>query len=69
MNVRNGFGKLMLRNGTLLSGTFLDNQPTGHVQISYADGSSYKGAVKQGIIDGIGLMESADGFGYSGNFC
>ena len=46
----------------------MDNQPDGDCQIFYADGSSYSGEVRRGVIDGIGELKQANGFGYAGKF-
>ena len=37
MNVRSGFGQLLLRNGQVLKGNFINNQPMGDCQIFWPD--------------------------------
>lgn len=68
MNVRQGFGQLMLRNGTLFKGNFDKNQPTGQMTIFYGDGSTYVGKVERGVVQGFGELKSSDGFIYLGLF-
>ena len=57
MNVRSGFGQLLMRNGNLFKGNFVNNQPNGDCQIFYADGGSYSGEVTRCVINGIGELK------------
>ena len=68
MNVRSGFGQLLMRNGNLFKGNFVNNQPNGDCQIFYADGGSYSGEVTRCVINGIGELKLPNGFAYAGKF-
>jgi len=68
MNVRSGFGQLLMRNGTVFKGKFINNQPNGDCQIIYADGGTYSGEVTQRVINGIGELKLPNGFAYAGKF-
>lgn len=68
MNVRQGFGQLQLRNGTVFKGNFVNNQPNGECQVFFADGGSYSGEVDRGVMSGFGELKQANGFAYSGIF-
>ena len=68
MNVRQGFGTLELRNGTVFKGHFENNQPMGDCQIFQPDGGHYAGEVTKGIMNGIGELKLPNGFCYAGKF-
>jgi len=68
MNIRHGFGQLLLRNGNVYKGNFVNNQPLGDCQIFLGDGGSYAGEVTNGIMHGIGELKQANGFAYAGKF-
>jgi len=68
MNVRNGFGQLLMRNGTVFKGNFVNNQPNGDCQIIFPDEATYSGEVSRGVMHGIGELKQANGFGYAGKF-
>ena len=68
MNVRSGFGQLLMRNGNVFKGNFVKNWPNGDCQIFYADGGSYSGEVVRSEIHGIGELKLPNGFAYAGKF-
>lgn len=68
MNVRNGFGQLLMRNGTVFKGNFVNNQPNGDCQIIFPDEATYSGEVSRGVMHGIGELKQSNGFGYAGKF-
>ena len=68
MIIRHGFGQLLLRNGQVFKGNFVQNQPDGDCQIFYPDEGSYSGEVSRGVIHGIGELKLPNGFAYAGKF-
>ena len=68
MNIRSGFGQLLMRDGTVFKGQFVSNQPSGDCQVMYPDGGSYSGEVSKGVLHGIGELKLPNGFGYAGKF-
>lgn len=68
MNVRQGFGQLLLRNGTIYKGSFVNNQPSGDCQIIFPDQATYSGEVARGVMHGIGELKLSNGFGFAGKF-
>ena len=68
MNTRQGFGQLLLRNGTVFKGNFTGNQPNGDCQVFFADDGVYSGEVSRGVMNGIGELKLPNGFAYAGKF-
>ena len=59
---------MLLRNGQVYKGKFVNNQPCGDCQIFFPDEGSYSGEVKKGVMDGIGELKLPNGFAYAGKF-
>lgn len=73
LNVRSGYGMLLLRDGVVYKGNFVDNLPAGDCKIIYPEDyylgrQEYSGQVEKGIPNGIGELKMSNGFAYSGNF-
>jgi len=66
-NVRHGMGELGLKNGNIIKGSFVDNQPHGECTIHYRDGGCFTGNLNRGVPEGKGNLIS-EGFVYTGIF-
>jgi len=52
--MKEGKGKLMMRDGSIMEGEFKDGEITGIGLIKYPNGNYYKGMLKEGDKDGEG---------------
>jgi hypothetical protein len=67
LGVRSGKGELGLKNGNVIKGNFVDNQPHGECEIKFKDGGSYSGTLIKGVPEGEGKLIK-NGFVYKGTF-
>ena len=64
----NGKGKLILSNGIIYEGDFVDGEKTGSGTIFYPDGTVYEGYVEKGELKGKGKMTWKNRYEYEGDF-
>ena len=64
----NGKGKLILSNGIIYEGDFVDGEKTGAGTIFYPDGTVYEGQVEKGELKGKGKMTWKNRYEYEGDF-
>lgn len=67
LGVRSGSGELGLKNGNVVTGNFVENQPHGQCEIKFKDGGSYSGNLNKGVPEGEGKL-TKNGFVYKGTF-
>lgn len=68
LNSREGFGTLTRKNGDVIRGQFVDNQPNGEVEINFASGDYYKGVVVNSVMTGRGFLKTHDDKNFEGDF-
>ena len=64
----NGKGKLILSNGIIYEGDFVDGEKSGSGTIFYPDGTVYEGQVEKGELKGKGKMTWKNRYEYEGDF-
>jgi hypothetical protein len=67
--VKNGQGKLLMRDGGFYEGEFKDGEMTGVGKLVWPDGASYDGQFFEGEKHGRGHWISATGDQYDGDWC
>ena len=65
---KNGYGKVIFKDGTVYEGTFLNGLCHGKGKITWANGDSYKGDWVENYRHGQGIYTYNNGFVYTGNF-
>ena len=63
-----GKGKLILSNGVIYEGDFIDGEKTGNGKIIFEDKTVYEGGVEKGDLNGKGKMIWTNGYEYEGDF-
>ena len=67
--LREGFGKLTYRDGSVYEGEFANNLPSGNDEtMVFADGRTYQGTFIAGLMQGYGTLEWPNGDVYVGTF-
>ena len=66
--VPNGVGKLVLKDGVTIEGTFVNGKPNGKGILRWADGDTYEGEFIDGKRTGKGRFRWASGAVYEGDF-
>jgi hypothetical protein len=64
----NGKGKLILSNGIIYEGDFVDGEKSGSGTIFYPDGTVYEGQIEKGELKGKGKMTWKNRYEYEGDF-
>ncbi|NBY06539.1 MAG: hypothetical protein EBQ84_01060 [Betaproteobacteria bacterium] len=65
---RHGQGVYKTANGSLLTGTFVANLPSGKIAYVYSSGDTYVGDIKNGVLQGQGTLSFISGDQYVGDF-
>ena len=65
---REGEGKLRLKDGTIMEGTYQSGTLTGHGIVKFMNGDHYSGQVSEGKIQGEGRKYYSSGDYYQGGF-
>ncbi len=65
---KNGYGKVIFKDGSVYEGTFLNGLCHGKGKITWANGDSYDGDWVENNRHGQGIYTYNDGFVYTGNF-
>jgi len=65
-NMRHGFGKYVLPDGSEYTGDWREGEMHGRGVLTWSDGSVYDGEWKDGKRHGQGLLRVSDGFVYDG---
>ena len=66
--IKDGFGKLKFKDGTIYEGEFKDDKYNGKGKIIYSDNSEYEGEFHNNLKEGQGIFKWADGKIFEGEF-
>ena len=67
-NIKDGYGKRTLADGSVYEGQFKDGDFEGKGTLTYPNGQQYTGEFKFGLFDGEGVLVYSDGSKYEGQF-